>query len=125
MCIALCVFLKFTIAVHTDANPPASKLRPVSAGRIGVLIMIETVRQLLEKHGRLHISIDLIANDADLYDAGLTPFAAIRTMLALEEAFDVEFSVAMLRRQSFATVDNIVACLQDLNPPVAGKRAAA
>lgn len=87
--------------------------------------MIETVRQLLEKHGRLHMPIDLIANDADLYDAGLTPFAAIRTMLALEEAFDVEFSVAMLRRQSFATVDNIVACLQDLNPPVAGKRAAA
>ena len=27
-----------------------------------------------------------IASDADLYDAGLTPFAAIRVMLALEEA---------------------------------------
>jgi len=32
----------------------------------------------------------------------LTPFAAIRVMLALEEAFDVEFPPEMLRRQSFS-----------------------
>jgi len=87
--------------------------------------MIETIRRLLQEHGRLHIPAQELARDANLYDAGLTPFAAIRTMLALEEAFDVEFPVSMLRRQSFVSVDSIVACLNELLPARAEERRAA
>jgi len=87
--------------------------------------MIETVRRLLQEHGRLYSPIETLANDADLYDAGLTPFAAIRTMLALEEAYDLEFPVKMLRRQSFATIDAIVDCLTELRPEAAETRQAA
>ena len=78
--------------------------------------MIETIRQLLQENGRLHTSVDTLSDSADLYEAGLTPFAAIRTMLALEEAFDVEFPVNMLRRQSFASINAIAACLGELQP---------
>lgn len=78
--------------------------------------MIETVRRLLQEHGRLHSPVENLAPDANLYDAGLTPFAAIRTMLALEEAFDVEFPVAMLRRQSFGSINAILVCLGELLP---------
>lgn len=87
--------------------------------------MIETVRRLLQEHGRLHVPVQDLAHDANLYDAGLTPFAAIRTMLALEEAFDVEFPVTMLRRQSFASIDAIVACLVELSPKNQDRRRAA
>ncbi len=88
--------------------------------------MIEIVRRLLEEHGRLHAPVDTLPADADLYDAGLTPFAAIRIMLALEEECDVEFPVSMLRRQSFAKIESIVACLAELRPDLAaGKRRAA
>ncbi len=76
--------------------------------------MIETVRQLLNEHGRLHLAIDTLSSSADLYDAGLTPFAAIRVMLALEERFEIEFPVRMLCRQSFASIDSIVGCLNEL-----------
>lgn len=86
--------------------------------------MIETIRHLLQENGRLHTPIEALSDTADLYDAGLTPFAAIRTMLALEEAFDVEFPVAMLRRQSFVSINAIVACLSELQPRDAARRAA-
>lgn len=78
--------------------------------------MIETVRRLLQENGRLHTPIESLSNSADLYEAGLTPFAAIRTMLAIEDALDVEFPVAMLRRQSFSSIDAIVACLREIQP---------
>ncbi len=86
--------------------------------------MIETIRRLLQENGRLHTPTESLSNDADLYQAGLTPFAAIRTMLAIEEAFDVEFPVAMLRRQSFASINAIVACLTELKPASAARQAA-
>jgi acyl carrier protein len=85
--------------------------------------MIETIRRLLQEHGNLHTPAQTLAGDSDLYDAGLTPFAAIRVMLALEEAFDVEFPVKMLKRQSFATIDAIAACLAEMQR--AGNRRAA
>jgi acyl carrier protein len=86
--------------------------------------MIETIRRLLQENGRLHTPIETLTDSADLYQAGLTPFAAIRTMLAMEEAFDVEFPVHMLRRQSFSSINAIVACLNELHPADAARRAA-
>ena len=76
--------------------------------------MNETVRRVLADHGRLHAPVETLASSADLYDAGLTPFAAIRVMLALEEQFEVEFPVRWLRRQTFASIDAIIACLNEL-----------
>lgn len=86
--------------------------------------MIDTIRRLLKENGRLHTPIEDLSDSSDLYQAGLTPFAAIRTMLAIEEAFDVEFPVAMLRRQSFASIDAIVECLNELKPGQFARRAA-
>lgn len=76
--------------------------------------MNDLVHRLLQDHGRLHTPLETVSPSANLYDAGLTPFAAIRIMLALEEELDIEFPVSMLRRQSFASIDAIVACLREL-----------
>lgn len=76
--------------------------------------MMNTIRRLVQEHGRLHMPMDQLSDVDDLYGAGLTPFAAIRTMLALEEAFDIEFPVSMLRRQSFTSINAIRDCVNQL-----------
>lgn len=86
--------------------------------------MMDTIRRLLQQHGRLHTPVENLVETDDLYRAGLTPFAAIRTMLALEEAFDVEFPVGMLRRQSFVSLAAIEACLNELLRTTVARRAA-
>jgi acyl carrier protein len=86
--------------------------------------MMDTIRRLLQEHGRLHMPVAQLSDFDDLYGAGLTPFAAIRTMLALEEAFDIEFPVSMLRRQSFASINAVRNCVNELLPGQTGRRAA-
>jgi acyl carrier protein len=91
-------------------------------GFLGVLEtpgMLQTIRSLISDHGRLPVPVDTIANDQDLYAAGLTSFAAVQLMLALEDAFDVEFPEAMLNRRSFASIDAIAGCLHQLVPAAA------
>ena len=69
--------------------------------------MLEIIRTLIAQNGRLPVSMDVIRNDQDLYAAGLTSFAAVQLMLAIEDSFDVEFPETMLNRRSFASVDAI------------------
>ena len=78
--------------------------------------MMEQLRQLIDKHGRLPVAAATLAPTQDLYAAGLTSFAAVQLMLALEEAFDIEFPERMLNRRSFATLDAIAACISELRP---------
>lgn len=77
--------------------------------------MIDTIRELIAEHGRLPIAIGTVANDQDLYAAGLTSFAAVQLMLAIEDRFDVEFPESMLNRRSFSSIDAIAGCLHDLS----------
>ncbi|WP_150525338.1 acyl carrier protein [Roseibium sediminis] len=76
--------------------------------------MNDIVRELLAKHGSLPVSVDQISDDADLYDAGLSSFASVQLMLALEEHFDVEFPEHLLNRKSFSSVEAIVAALAEI-----------
>ena len=86
--------------------------------------MIETIRRLVQQNGKLHTPVDTLANMDNLYEAGLTPFAAIRVMLALEEAFDVEFPPELLRRQNFSSIEAIVETLSRATPIAKLRRAA-
>lgn len=77
---------------------------------------MESLRQLIDKHGRLPVAAATLGSGQDLYAAGLTSFAAVQLMLALEESFDIEFPERMLNRRSFATMDSIAACINELHP---------
>ncbi|MEH3109903.1 MAG: acyl carrier protein [Agrobacterium cavarae] len=66
--------------------------------------MNSTIRDVLTKFGQLPVSVDTLADDADLYAAGLSSFASVQLMLGLEEAFDIEFPDSMLNRKSFASI---------------------
>ena len=64
----------------------------------------DRVRDIVAQHGRLAVEIATVANDDDLYRAGLTSHASVNLMLALEDAFDLEFPERLLRRQTFQSI---------------------
>ncbi|MGF9695226.1 MULTISPECIES: acyl carrier protein [unclassified Rhizobium] len=66
--------------------------------------MSETIREILSKVGGLPVPVSDLADDADLYAAGLSSFASVQVMLAIEEKFDIEFPDNLLNRKSFASI---------------------
>jgi len=81
--------------------------------------MIDSIREILLRHGRLEVAAQAFAEDADLYQAGMTSHATVNVMLALEAAYDVEFPDRMLRRSVFQSIRSIRAALAELKPDVA------
>ncbi|MCU1373506.1 MAG: acyl carrier protein [Actinomycetia bacterium] len=76
--------------------------------------MNDEIRTVLAEHGRLAVDVSTLGDDADLYQAGLTSHASVNVMLALEDAFDVEFPERMLRKKTFESVDAIRQALDEL-----------
>jgi len=76
--------------------------------------MNEKVRQVLVEHARLGVDVGTLSDDADLYQAGMTSHASVNVMLALEDAFDVEFPDRMLRREVFESIGSIEEALSEL-----------
>lgn len=74
-----------------------------------------TIRSVLAKHGRLPCAVETLASDADLYAAGLKSFASVQIMLALEEAFDLEFPERMLNRVTFSSIARIEQSIGELS----------
>ena len=64
----------------------------------------ETIRQVVTDHGRLAVAVDSISEDTDLFGAGMTSHASVNVMLALEDAFDFEFSEKMLKKSTFVSI---------------------
>ncbi len=62
----------------------------------------------------LPCDIDALSDDANLYDAGLTSFASVQMMLAIEEEFDIEFPETMLTRRTFSSIAAIAAAVDEL-----------
>ncbi|HMZ07423.1 MAG TPA: acyl carrier protein [Anaerolineales bacterium] len=75
---------------------------------------IEKIREILAKNGRLSTSVDQLADDSDLYNAGLTSLATVGVMLALEEEFDIEIPDSMLGRKTFASIQSIANVVNQL-----------
>ena len=51
---------------------------------------------------------------ADLYDLRMTSHASVDVMLALEDAFDIEFPDEVLKKSTFASVHNIAQVVESL-----------
>jgi acyl carrier protein len=80
--------------------------------------MDEQIRRVLEEHGKLSIDLATFGDSADLYQAGLTSYATVNVMLGLEEAFDIEFPQALLRKRTFESIASIREALSGLLAPV-------
>jgi acyl carrier protein len=73
------------------------------------------IRRVLSQHARLPVEVDTIADDADLFAAGMTSHASVNLMLALEDAFDLEFPDRMLTRSVFESIAAIDAAIEELS----------
>ena len=74
----------------------------------------ELIRAVLSEHGRLPVDVEGLSDDSDLYRAGMTSHASVNLMLALEDAFDLEFPDHMLRRSVFASIASIHAAIDEI-----------
>lgn len=74
----------------------------------------EKVREIVSQHGRLSVPVAELADDSDLYQAGLTSLATVGLMLALEDGFDIEFPDNMLSRRTFGSIASLAAAVEQL-----------
>jgi acyl carrier protein len=70
--------------------------------------------RIVAEHVRLQVDVASLSDDADLFAAGMTSHASVNLMLALEDAFDIEFPDSMLRRSVFQSVDAIAASINEV-----------
>jgi D-alanine--poly(phosphoribitol) ligase subunit 2 len=66
--------------------------------------MMHRIRDIVRSMNFLPGPIENLSDQDDLYDAGLTSFGSVQLMLAIEDAFDVEFPERMLTRKTFSSL---------------------
>ena len=81
--------------------------------------MDDTIRSILDAHGKLPSAAASLKASDDLYQRGLSSHASVNVMLALEDAFDVEFPDSLLRRDTFRSIEAIRGALESLGVVVA------
>jgi acyl carrier protein len=74
----------------------------------------QEIRSILAEHARLPVGVDQLADDSDLYQAGLTSLSTVNLMLALEEHFNVEFLDRMLGRKTFGSIRSLSEAIAEL-----------
>jgi acyl carrier protein len=76
--------------------------------------MKTALRRILSESARLDVSPDTLADDADLYAAGLSSLATVHLMLAIEDEFGIEIPDRMLTRRLFSSIDSLAAAVTEL-----------
>jgi acyl carrier protein len=79
----------------------------------------DQIREVLRDHARLPVGVEQVDDHADLFQAGMSSHASVNVMLALEDAFDIEFPDSMLKRSVFESVAGIDAALLELQKQAA------
>ena len=74
----------------------------------------DQIREVLAAHGRMAADASDVDAQADLYELGLTSHASVDVMLALEDAFDIEFPDEVLKKSTFESIHNIAQVIEGL-----------
>ncbi len=72
------------------------------------------IREILLAHGRLTVHVESLADESDLYDAGLTSLMTVNLLLALEDHFDIEFPDHMLSRRTFQSINALSDAISEI-----------
>ena len=67
----------------------------------------QRIRAVLDTHARLTGPAAALGAGDDLYAAGMTSHASVNVMLALEDAFDIEFPDELLTKSTFCTLERL------------------
>jgi acyl carrier protein len=73
--------------------------------------MTEIVREALRQTSSLAMPIMQIADDDDLFDAGLSSFDLVYLITYLEECCSIEFSREAMTRDNFSTIARVSAAM--------------
>ena len=85
-----------------------------SDASLGGYYMKSALRRILTESARLDVPADSLADDADLYAAGLSSLATVHLMLAVEDEFNIEIPDRMLTRRLFSSIDSLAAAVTEL-----------
>lgn len=76
--------------------------------------MKDRIRKIVKEHAGLGLDLDSIDQSTDLYRAGMTSYASVVLMIALENEFGLEFPDSMLSRRVFESIDTIASAIESL-----------
>jgi acyl carrier protein len=82
------------------------------AARIGS--MKQRIQRIVKENAGLGAGYENIGDSTDLYQAGMTSYASVVLMIALENEFDIEFPDGMLSRSVFESIDRIAEAIESL-----------
>ena len=74
--------------------------------------MKDKIRQIVKERGGIPLSLEEIQNSTDLYRAGMSSYASVVLMIALENELGVEFPDGMLSRDTFQNIDEIANAIE-------------
>jgi acyl carrier protein len=72
----------------------------------------ERIRTLVKDHARIGLPLSALQDSTPLYQAGMTSYASVQLMLALENEFSLEFPDRMLSREVFESIDSIASAVE-------------
>jgi acyl carrier protein len=73
------------------------------------------IRRVIADHARLSVEVSEVADADDLFTVGMTSYASVNVMLAIEDAFGVEFPDRMLTRSVFASIEALSTAVGELS----------
>lgn len=76
--------------------------------------MKHRIRKIIKENAGLGAAYEEVDDSTDLYQTGMTSYASVALMIALENEFDVEFPDGMLSRSVFESVDTIAIAIESL-----------
>jgi acyl carrier protein len=72
------------------------------------------IRAIVQEHARIALPLNALEDSTPLYQAGMTSFASVQLMMALENEFALEFPDSMLRRDVFESIDSIAQAIESV-----------
>ena len=76
--------------------------------------MKHRIQKIVKENAGLGQACESLDYSTDLYQAGMTSYASVTLMIALENEFEVEFPDGMLSRSVFESVDTIANAITSL-----------
>ncbi len=86
--------------------------------------MFAVIRRVIDQEARLTTAAADLTPGADLYALGLTPYSAVRVLLALERECGVELPRRLLKRESMQSIEAIARALSFAMAQTAARSAA-
>jgi acyl carrier protein len=72
----------------------------------------DRIRNIVKDNVRFGVPVSALEDSTPLYQAGMTSYASVQLMLALENEFSLEFPDVMLSREVFESIDSIANAIE-------------